>query len=330
MAISGKTGPLVKLADIFFLTRPPLLAVSSTFFFAGASASLRSVTGAFSISLMQGAYRGLALYLLVVAVSFVVNQIFDVGSDAVNRKNFILPSGAVSRPESVIFLLVLCAAIGLLCRGETGTMVLLALGGLGIGFLYSVPPVRLKGKPVVDLVANAVGFGCVGFLMGWQAFSGLSREALLRSVPYGIAMGAIFLNTCIPDEVGDRAVGDSTSCVVFGKSAVARAALALMGVSVVAAFASGDAICALAALAAIPAFAAVAADPTPVNSVVASQLAARVLFILVCVGAPILAGLGVAAYLASRVYYARRFSIAYPRLDGARLPTGDGRYEDSR
>jgi hypothetical protein len=70
---------------------------------------------------------------------------------------------------------------------------------------------------------------------------------------------------------------------------------------------------------AVPAFAAVAIEPTSANSVVASQLAARVLFVLVCVAAPILAGMGVVTYVLARIYYARRFGVGYPRLTGANI-----------
>jgi hypothetical protein len=51
--------------------------------------------------------------------------------------------------------------------------------------------------------------------------------------------------------------------------------------------------------------------------VVASQLAAAVLLILAGICAPILLAMAGATYLISRVYYARRFGVDYPRMGGA-------------
>ncbi|MFH1220715.1 MAG: UbiA family prenyltransferase [Candidatus Eisenbacteria bacterium] len=323
--MAGRSSPLARLADIIFLTRPLLLCASATFFYAGAISALRTATGSYGIRLMLTALPSLALYSLVVAVAFVVNQVFDVKSDAVNRKNFILPANAVTKAETVILLALLLIAIGVLLRGRDSIVMMLVAVGLALGILYSVPPVRLKGKPIADLLANAIGFGWIGFVMGWLVFSDFGREPLVRSSPYVIAMAAIFLNTCIPDEVGDRAAGDSTTCVVFGKTAVSIVALALMCLAAAAGIISGEPILALAALGATPAFVAVAVRPTCSNSVLASQLAARILFLLVCVCAPILAVIGAIVYVASKIYYAKRFGVGYPRLTGADLEGSDVR-----
>jgi 1,4-dihydroxy-2-naphthoate octaprenyltransferase len=214
---------------------------------------------------------------------------------------------------------LLAAAIAVLCLGRGGEMAMLALAGAGLGIAYSVPPVRLKARPVADLLANTAGFGWIGFLMGWLVSGDLGREAVVKSSPYAIAMAAIFLNTCIPDEAGDRASGDRTTCVVFGRRAVAFAALLLVVAAAIAGVWLEEVIVTLAALAAVPAFVAVAAEPNPGNSVLASQIAARVLFVLVAIMAPLLALVGAAAYILSKVYYMKRFGIDYPRLTGARL-----------
>jgi len=311
-----------KLIDVFFLVRPPLLAASATFFFAGAVSSRRLAQASHGAALMLSALPALGIFLLVVGLAFVVNQVFDVASDAINRKNFILPMRAVSRRESLAFAGLLGAAIVVLCLGRGGQMTILAWAGVVLGIAYSMPPLRLKARPVADLVANTAGFGWIGFLMGWLVFGDLGREAALRSSPYAVAMAAIFLNTCIPDEEGDRAAGDRTTCVVFGRRPVALAALGLIAAAVVAGLVLDEVVVAIAALAAGPAFVAVAAEPSSANSVLASQLAARILFVLVAIMAPLLALVGVAAYVLSKVYYRKRFGIDYPRLTGARLDAG--------
>jgi 4-hydroxybenzoate polyprenyltransferase len=315
---------VVRLADLVFLTRPPLLCASATFFLVGAISALRSTTGSYQVSLMRPALHSLGLYLLVVAFAFVVNQIFDVKSDAINKKNFILPSGAVTRAEAAVFAAALAAAVIYLGRNETAAVALLLLAGLVLGVAYSVPPVRLKAVPFADLATNVAGFGWIGFVMGWLVFSRLGGEVCVRAIPYVISMAAIFLNTCIPDEDGDRQARDWTTCVVLGKRTVSLAAVVLMASAAAAGIAVDEPICAAAALGSIPGLVAVAVRPTAANSVLASQLAARVLFVLASVCAPVLAAMGVAAYVMSRVYYARRFGVRYPSMTGATALEGRG------
>lgn len=315
--------PLVRVVDVFFLARPPLLVASSTFFLVGAVSALRSTTGSYRVSLMLPALRGLGLYLLVVGFAFVVNQIFDVKSDAVNKKNFILPSGAVTRGEAAVFAAALAAALVWLGRGETVQVAVLLAAGLLLGLAYSVPPVRLKARPFADLAANVAGFGWIGFVLGWLVFSRFGTEVCVRAIPYVVSMAAIFLNTCIPDEEGDRQAKDRTTCVVLGRRRVSLVALVLMSAAAVTGIAVDEPISAAAALGSIPGLVAVAVRPTAANSVLASQLAARVLFVLVSVCAPLLAAIGAATYVISRIYYANRFGVKYPSMTGA--VTLDGR-----
>jgi 4-hydroxybenzoate polyprenyltransferase len=303
--------------DIVFLVRPALLCASCTFFFAGAASAAKLSAAAYSLDTAIKVLPNLALFMLVTSSAFVVNQILDVRSDAVNRKTFILPSGLVSMLESWIFLalLALSAVILSMQRGDLERY--LVWVGLALGFLYSVPPVRLKAVPVGDLFANVAGFSLIGFALGWLALAEPCMELALRAIPYAVAMGAIFLNTCIPDEEGDRSAGDRTSCVAFGKEAVSRWALLLICGAAVLGAVIGEVPCTLAAAGSIPAFMAIAVDPTPQNSIVGSQFAARLLFILISIKAPVLAVLGLISFIAAKVYYSKRFGLDYPNLTGA-------------
>jgi 4-hydroxybenzoate polyprenyltransferase len=305
-----------KIIDLAFLTRPPLLCVSCTFFFAGAASSQGNGLGLYDPSLM---YRTLANFLgfvLVVASAFVLNQMTDIRGDRINRKSFILPSRVVTLPESIVFLVAIYAAAILFGFHLGGPLRYLIWSGLGLGLAYSAPPVRLKARPIWDALANVIGFGIIGFVMGWLSFLDLDVRALLHSLPYVLAMAAIFLNTCIPDEEGDRLVGDRTSCVVFGRKAVSRSAALILVLSAVSGAVLDEMPSWLASTGSLPAFIAVAANPTDRSSVLASQFAARLLFVLVASQAPALGVLGVAIYVASRLYYDRRFGFGYPCLAG--------------
>jgi 4-hydroxybenzoate polyprenyltransferase len=316
--MSRRSETLSKLADIGFLARPPLLCASCTFFFAGVVAAA-GLSGPQQILIVPlRILPNLALFMLIVSAAFVINQVFDVESDSANRKTFILTSGVVTRGESLGFLALVTGLAILFSFRAGGIERYMVWIGLALGFAYSVPPVRLKARPIADLLANVGGFGLIGFGLGWLAVAGPGVELVLRATPYCLAMAAIFLNTCIPDESGDRVVGDRTSCVVFGRQAVSRTALVLLVASAAVAVLVGDSLCALAAFGSIPAAVAVAVDPTSRNSVIGSQFAARLLFVLISVRSPMLALLGVVCYVGSRIYYGRRFGLKYPNLTGAR------------
>ncbi|MFC1799974.1 UbiA family prenyltransferase [Candidatus Eisenbacteria bacterium] len=306
-----------RLVDLLFLFRPPLLVASSTFFFIGAI-SARLVSGrASSFALMPEALPNFLIYVMGIAVAFIVNQIFDVESDAVNKKAYLLPSGIVSRRAAAGLLAAICAVLLIVSALAGASVRYLIWIGLLLGLAYSMPPLRLKARPVLDLMANVAGFAVVGFALGWLVYEPQGPLMWFRLVPYALAMSGIFLNTCIPDEEGDRSVGDRTSCVVFGRNAVARAALVLLGLSGLTGLAVGETLCVLAVVAGLPGFIGVALDPSSRTSVVASQFAARFLLVLVCVKAPVLALLALLTYFASKSYYARRLGVSYPKVTGA-------------
>jgi len=306
-----------RLVDLLFLARPPLLLASSTFFFVGAVSARLASGRTFSIALMPEALPNFLIYVLGIAVAFIVNQVFDVESDAINRKAYLLPSGIVSRRAAVGLLVGICAALLTISILSEAGIRYLIWTGLVLGLAYSLPPLRLKARPVLDLAANVAGFAMVGFALGWLVYEPYQPLMWFRMLPYALAMSGIFLNTCIPDEEGDRSVGDRTSCVVFGKDAVGRVALALIGLAGLAGVLMGETLAVLAVAASLPAFIAVALDASPRTSVVASQFAARFLLLLVCIRAPVFAVLAILTYFASKSYYARRFGVSYPRVTGA-------------
>jgi 1,4-dihydroxy-2-naphthoate octaprenyltransferase len=72
-------------------------------------------------------------------------------------------------------------------------LILIALSVV-LGATYSVRPFRLKGKPFLDLFANAIGYGGIAFLIGWRTVAPLDTYALLRTIPYILCVGAAFVN----------------------------------------------------------------------------------------------------------------------------------------
>ncbi len=306
-----------RVADFVFLTRPLLLCVSTTFFFAGASHGMASPLEALRPAVLSALAPNFLLLALITASSFVINQVCDIESDRLNEKNFHLAAGLVGRKEAVAFYAALCIAATFLALSLPGPVRELGIAGIVLGFAYSVPPLRLKGRAVADMLANGMGFGFLAFALGWLALLPYEGALLAGAAPYVAAMCAVFLNTTIPDEAGDRRTGDRTTCVVFGRAAVSRAAAVLLAAAAALGAYAGETQCVLGAVVSMPGFIAVAVEPVPAASVIASQFAGRAFFVIVSVAVPPLAVIGGLAYRAGSVYYSRRFGLDYPRIEGA-------------
>ncbi|MGQ9811791.1 MAG: UbiA family prenyltransferase, partial [bacterium] len=207
---SERNKALYKLWDLIFLVRPPLLCASCVFFFSGVAAS-KSSSIISSTNEMRKALSNLILFVLITSIAFVVNQILDVESDRLNKKVFIMPLNLVRRSEAVVFALVLILAVIALSYKRALFEVALVWSGVGLGVLYSLPPVRLKSIPIADVASNSIGFGWIGFTLGWLSLAPFDGHALVLSSAYAIGMAGIFLNTLIEDEDGDRIVGDRTT-----------------------------------------------------------------------------------------------------------------------
>lgn len=80
-----------------------------------------------------------------------------------------------------------------------------------LSILYSVPPIRLKRIPGIDLVVNVVGFGFATPLAGWLLTGRrLTSIGLMAITGIALSMGALYPLTQLYQLAEDRARGDVT------------------------------------------------------------------------------------------------------------------------
>jgi len=173
----------------------------------------------------------LFIYTLIsyLATAFAVNNLFDVKSDSLNKtKNNPLVSGYCKK-NHVYALLVnqAIAFILLLILKKEVFSVYLALCFLGIA--YSVSPLRLKGKPLLDVLSHTLFFGALLYLYGFF----YTKAALQSSYQYKVAIIMLYsaflqLRNLRDDVEYDMCAGDRTSFVVFPKAS--RIVLNILGV----------------------------------------------------------------------------------------------------
>ena len=296
----------IKLLDYFFATRPVLFMPVWTVALLGAGPA----TGH---RLSHGSAGGLlfATACLFGAV-YLVNQIFDRACDRINNKGFFLSRGIVSVPEAVILAIGLALAALAVAILVSGYAFVLFIAIIFLGIIYSAPPFRLKDRAWPALLANMQAHGIIVYLVGAVWEEELELPHLIHSLPYFFAVGAIYLNTTLPDVEGDRPVGKKTVAVVYGEKLAQILALVFVLVAIGIAVYTRDYDFLLPAIASLPLF-ALALDR---KSITFSVWATKAALVLLSLSAAlyyywyvlILA----AGFLAVRVYYKHRFGMVYP------------------
>ena len=323
---------LLRLGDYVFVMRPLILVPAWSFYLLGAAAGRRAAGATppgfelFS-SAPYGFYYGFACLTAILITAYLLNQVFDQESDRLNGKGHFLTRGIFS-----VRTVVLMAAVGFLFASYFFRFVAYAQGvplilAVVLSLAYSVPPLRLVARPFVDLLANAVGYGGIAYVVGFGSWSPLVADATLLAVPYVLLVGATFLHTTILDADGDRDSGKKTTTVVIGvgASAVLACVLAVAGlvsalVISLARYGDWPPVMILAVCAAVLVHSAVRLRRTGVTA--SSSNAVQAATVMVTVPAVI----AWPAYLillapivaAARVYYSARFGITYPGPAGIR------------
>ncbi|MDD5529709.1 MAG: UbiA family prenyltransferase [bacterium] len=297
---------MIHFLDYIFLMRPTLLVPGWTFFLIGfyrTGISQRIPVLAFvSATLMMGGI-------------YVINQIMDIESDRINKKLYLLPEGYISVKQAwieaiLLFALAFVCAIPYPLRFK----VLLFVSFIG-GILYSVPPFQFKGRPILDLFSNSFGYGLVAFSLGWAAVRHVSFDTILYALPYLFAVGAVFINTTIPDMEGDRKSGKITTGVLMGNNAYLFSTI-LVIVSFILCVYLKDWLCGITSIIAIPLFLLAYIKRNLTYCFLSIRISAPILVLLTAVKFLWFALVLVIIFLGMRMYYKYRFNIIYPKING--------------
>lgn len=210
---------LIKLIDSIFLLRPLLLL---------------PVWAPFLIGYYKSGNESRYSFLAFLAVSFlggsvyIINQIYDIETDRVNRKLPILTQGYLSIKWALREYFVLSVLSVLLFFRISTVAGILSLLGVAMGILYSHPRFSLKDRCVWAIILNGVGHGGLIYLLGWSTGRLPNLSAFIRSIPYMISYAAVYIFTTIPDLKGDSEIGKKTIAYVLGVKKSKMLAVALI------------------------------------------------------------------------------------------------------
>jgi len=305
-----------KLPDYFFLLRPLILIPVWNFLLIGAY--LARGHGGFTGKL----FIGLLLYTCVMGGVYILNQIMDRETDRANEKLFLLSRDLIPLKHAyveMISLWIIALVLSLLYGLVFPLVVVLSII---LGILYSLPPVKLKGKPILDTLANGFGYGMVNCMIGWLLVSSYHPDMFYRFFPYVLSISGVFVNTAVVDIEGDRQAGELTTAVLLGIPASYMLSTVFMAFAIFWAYLNRDMICLIPAAVSFPLFLyvllfALLKHRIPRKATIASFRVPGLLFTIMTVYLyPLYAFLLVFLIIAMRVYYKKRFNIVYPTLYG--------------
>ncbi len=222
----GGGGALRVAKRLFLATRPKFFTASMLPMLLG-TAWGHHVSGQFDMTVFMLA---LAATLCVHAGANVINDVFDDinGSDCGNDgriypytggsrfiQNGIMSVSGMTRWGMMLY--VMAVVFGAILTGMKGVGVLLfGLVGLGLGVLYSIPPIQLSARGVGEATV-AVAFGVLPVTgAAWLQSGIVDSEVVLVSIPVSLWVAAILLINGVPDITADAAAGKRTLAVRLG------------------------------------------------------------------------------------------------------------------
>ncbi len=305
----------LKWLDYLFVLRPTLFYPVWTVALAGHWAQARTTPamqgGAVSETLVALYLAGLTL---VLGASFLINQTMDIQSDQLNNKLYLIANGSISLRAAYLETALLCAIpILTMLFFRRDLALLLVAAFLTTGWAYSLPPLSLKDRPIGGGLTNFLG-GLTIFSYGWCLQAGCSLAMLLHSLPYLLAVLAVYFLTTIPDRHGDAAAAKITAAVQWGTPKTILAGfLAELGAVATAAW-MRDPIILTASLLALPFFIRTVLKQDEGSVQQTCKYSILFLSLIMCIRFPVYLFFIILVFFASKWYYRVRFAVNYPSL----------------
>ena len=173
------------------------------------------VLAAFACMLMSGP--------LLAGFTQTINDYYDREIDAINEPYRPIPSGAIPLWQVKVQIWVLLIAgiavsygLDLWAGHSTPVLLLLALGGSFVSFIYSAPPLKLKQNGWLGNYALGASYIALPWWAGQALFGQLTWGTALLTLAYSLAGLGIAVVNDFKSVEGDRELGLQSLPVVFG------------------------------------------------------------------------------------------------------------------
>ena len=211
-----------ELVRPFTLVAPALGVVSGAVTAYGARPRLVHSQGSLAAWGADVALGALAAAVLNGA-SNVLNQVYDLPIDRINKPSRVLPRGLLSTRAALVLSIVLYAvSLAAAALINTAVLAMFALGALAT-VMYSAPPLRTKRFGWWANVTIAVPRGVLLKVAGWSVTKSiLAPEAWLIGAVFGLFLLGATTSKDFADVEGDRAHGCRTLPIVYGREKATR------------------------------------------------------------------------------------------------------------
>jgi len=185
-----------------------------------------AVAGGFERATLARALAGSAIWVLAVLSTYLMNGTTDVAEDRVNHSRRPIASGrlAPATARRAAGLSAVAAVAGGLVLG--GGFCLLVVAFLGVGYLYSAPPVCAKRYAATSALTGVM-LALLTYGAAWAAAGAgpAGRTGVIFCAGAALWTGIVgSITKDIPDAAGDMAAGRRTIAVRLGETASRRLA----------------------------------------------------------------------------------------------------------
>jgi len=259
----------------------------------------------------------LVAYTILLSALYVLNQIVDIRSDAINKKHLPLAEGYFPVKHAYVECLVLMGAAVVLTIRLPFVVAVLFIASFLFGVMYSMPPGKLKTRPILDFTVNAIGYGFLNFSIGWATREPLTFKTIACSLPYIFAVAAIFVNTTILDIEGDRKSNYLTTGIFLGRNKALILAVILILLCIASSIYVKDLVCLIPAAVALPLFILAASKRDDKFILLSIRIGGPMLVLGIGLIFPYFLVIFLIVFVFLRWYYKKRFGINYPWVSAA-------------
>jgi len=166
-----------------------------------------------------------------------INDFFDKEIDAINEPNRPIPSGKISIKDVKIQIWVLLIAglivaflLDLYAKHNFPSVLLLALGGPFVSYIYSAPPLKLKQNGWLGNYALGASYIALPWWAGQALFGKLTIVTALLTLAYSLSGLGIAVINDFKSVEGDSKLGLNSLPVVFGIKNASRISAGLIDI----------------------------------------------------------------------------------------------------
>jgi len=166
-----------------------------------------------------------------------INDFYDKEIDAINEPNRPIPSGKISIKDVKIQIWVLLIAglivaflLDLYSKHNFPSVLLLALGGSFVSYIYSAPPLKLKQNGWLGNYALGASYIALPWWAGQALFGKLTLVTALLTLAYSLSGLGIAVINDFKSVEGDSKLGLNSLPVVFGIKNASRISAGLIDI----------------------------------------------------------------------------------------------------